>query len=623
MNFVGSINQKECAMRRNIMFVAALACAGLLGCTGLETDAIAPSDAGPEEDGGDEICADRIDNDGDDLIDEVPPCQVGPVDEDGDGFAAPPEGEECDEDDDVCDCDDLKSWVHPDAIEVCDAIDNNCNGEVDESCGCQEDEDCAEDRVCLNDSCILGCRRDSQCESNQECVEGQCQAVEQPACEGNLECADDHACTEDFCDPQEGCEHVAHDDRCPDGFECDRSNGCVSIGPIPECEVDDDCPSDGVACTFEDCRDNECASVPRDDRCGDNEVCDSVRGCVESAVCQSDLDCVDNIACTSDFCEGGECFHTERDDRCGEYEECRAGVGCFFTGECDGDGDCSDGLWCNGSERCIASECEPGARDCNDGNANTVDSCNEATDACDHVAVNVEVCDGADNDGDGLRDETFACVLGTTQACATGCGSTGSQSCVAGCVWSACTPPAEACNERDDDCDGAIDENDVCGVHRRVACSYTTEGQAVYDVVQFIGCYGTQEDGIIACDGPAVNPFTGLGTWGSPIPGVFGLCATNNASTVTCTVDVPVGMDLRINSEFYNVAGGDRPASPRHWGCQDEPNRDRDEDLGTFTCTVDGVATSFDDGDGVIEVREFREVAGDDGTGCGLQFDNM
>ena len=30
------------------------------------------------------------------------------------------------------DCDDLNASIHPGADEVCDAIDNNCNGSVDE-----------------------------------------------------------------------------------------------------------------------------------------------------------------------------------------------------------------------------------------------------------------------------------------------------------------------------------------------------------------------------------------------------------------------------------------------------------------------------------------------------------
>ena len=45
---------------------------------------------------------------------------LGPFDRDGDGFF-----------DDV-DCDDNNPAVHPGAAEVCDGVDNDCNGQIDE-----------------------------------------------------------------------------------------------------------------------------------------------------------------------------------------------------------------------------------------------------------------------------------------------------------------------------------------------------------------------------------------------------------------------------------------------------------------------------------------------------------
>jgi len=54
--------------------------------------------------------------------------------------------------------------------------------------------------------------------------------------------------------------------------------------------------------------------------------------------------------------------------------------------------DCDDGLFCNGAETCVAGACQPGAVvDCNDGVACSVDTCNEATDSCDHAACTVTV----------------------------------------------------------------------------------------------------------------------------------------------------------------------------------------------------------------------------------------
>jgi Putative metal-binding motif/Secretion system C-terminal sorting domain/Trypsin-like peptidase domain/Receptor L domain len=96
-----------------------------------------------------EIC-DGKDNDCDGLIDENDPDLVGIptwyADQDGDGYGVEswamtaceqPAGFASE----FGDCDDYDSSVNPGAVEICNGIDDNCNGEIDEAPECDADMD--------------------------------------------------------------------------------------------------------------------------------------------------------------------------------------------------------------------------------------------------------------------------------------------------------------------------------------------------------------------------------------------------------------------------------------------------------------------------------------------------
>lgn len=77
---------------------------------------------------------------------------AAPTDGDGDGFAA------------AADCRDDDPRVFPGAAELCDGIDNDCNGTADEgvACACTADADCDDGRFCngpercTTGSCVAG-----------------------------------------------------------------------------------------------------------------------------------------------------------------------------------------------------------------------------------------------------------------------------------------------------------------------------------------------------------------------------------------------------------------------------------------------------------------------------------
>ena len=92
------------------------------------------------------------------------------------------------------------------------------------------------------------------------------------------------------------------------------------------------------------------------------------------------------------------------------------------------------------------------------------------------IALNAstEICDGKDNDCDGSVDEGLArsCYSGPSGTAGKGACKTGSSNCIGG-VWRSCSgevvPAKESCNNKDDDCDGSVDEglarscNSTCG----------------------------------------------------------------------------------------------------------------------------------------------------------------
>ena len=356
-----------------------------------------PTDTDPGE------TADPTDDTGE-VIDDTGGETGDPVvDDDGDGFSA-------DED-----CDDGNSEIHPDAQELCDGVDNDCDLLVD-----SQDDD----------------------------VEGESTWLADLDGDGY---GDDDSAVES-CDGPSGYTEV--------GGDCDDTNAEVNPGAPEVCnELDDDC--DGLVDDDDDSVTGTTTWYLDSDGDGVGSDAYAVDACTAVGFAETDGDCDDTDATiypgANEICDG-------LDNDCdGDEDEAGAEGESTWYADADGDG------WGDADTSSTSCEGATGyvddASDCDDGDA-------EVNPAAD------EVCDEVDNDCDGLVDDADDDVTDATTWYADSDGDgygdadTSVTTCAAASGWVSDTsdcddanadvnPSAEEiCNELDDDCDLLVDDDD-------------------------------------------------------------------------------------------------------------------------------------------------------------------
>ncbi len=300
----------------------------------------------------------------------------------------------------------------------------------------------------------------------------------------------------------------------PLGTGSDGGDGDADGDADADADGDGDADADADTDEWPTCGDSACEGEETPSTCPDdcpfscgNGVCDGVE---TALTCPGDCSasCEDGFcthgesaaACPEDCpasCGDGSCTHDETAASC--PSDCPANCGddaCTHeetAGSCpiDCPASCGDGFCTHGetSSTCLAdcpASCDNGACDdgesaascpsdcealCGDGactHGETAGGCpGDCSAVCsDGLCTHTEAAAICPDDcpavcGDDAVTHTEECDGVTSRICTTTCGSAGAQTC-SSCRWGSCTPPSEACNGVDDDCDGVIDRGAGC-----------------------------------------------------------------------------------------------------------------------------------------------------------------
>ena len=439
--------------------------------------------------GGLEKC-DGIDNDCDEVVDE--PGGLGCIkyfrDFDDDGFGLTNDFK-C-----ICeksgsydtqidgDCNDTDPNVHPGAEETCNNEDDDCDGDVDESgaWGCQtyykdQDEDGWGDG--LQSLCICQPEQPFTADNGMDCDDdvasihpdaAEACDGEDTNCNGILDDEDAQGCKSYYKDMDKDGYGATSKAKClcgPAGdYSAAQSGDCIDLmeavhpGAVETCNyLDDDC--DGKV---DEGSPDDCTLFYRDSD-GDGYGIDGDKQCLCHAVgeykTKSGGDCNDQNA---NIFPGGTEFCNGLDDDCdGDVDEKNA-VGCtLFLKDADG-----DGYGQNGQSQCLCDAVGDYA-------ATTGGDCDDDAAAVSPQAS--EVCNGIDDDCDGVADEEGAtgCDTYFIDSDQDGFGDASLLKCLCEAAGLYTTQKvgdcndgnelvnpgaAEACNGVDDDCDGEIDD---------------------------------------------------------------------------------------------------------------------------------------------------------------------
>ncbi len=304
---------------------------------------------------------------------------------------------------------------------------------------CVKDSDCNDGLACTADLCPMPggacvhpqipncCTADTDCDDGNKCSLDSCpvagslcsHAPIAGCCNSNADCVDNDLCTVDLCSGAGGlCSHPIINGCCNSNLDCTQGNPCsaaICSGPGGTCSGG---AIPGCCQTDADCADANLCSV---------DVCDTMTltcsNTIQPACCNVDGQCDDANSCTTDTCSGpgGVCVHAGIPGCCTPNDP-QVGMPCDAPVPPNDKPPCVAGSWTctNGTFQCVGA-----------------------------VKPSLDICDGLDNNCDGVADSPSPCPAGTKctlGVCAPPC-KTGEFPCPSGqqCINDSCVP--QDCNQ--------------------------------------------------------------------------------------------------------------------------------------------------------------------------------
>ncbi len=251
---------------------------------------------------------------------------------------------------------------------------------------CNDGNPCTDDACDPSEGCTfvpnqLPCDDSNACTSGDQCVSGVCLGTE-------IVCVDGNPCTLDACIPSVGCRFSPMSGPCDDGNACngeDRCSAGTCLGTLITCKDDNPCTDDA-------CEPSKgCSFVFNQLPCDDGSACTVGDQCSAGAWSGSAITCADGNPCTSDSCV--------------------AATGCVFSPMSD---PCDDGNICTIGDICVAGACAPGTPlSCDDQSSCTAEACNPLSGCtyeylCDaHASCVAAACECES----GYEGDGYSCTL--------------------------------------------------------------------------------------------------------------------------------------------------------------------------------------------------------------------